>query len=45
MENQAVLADRLFAIACSESYWKRLHEREMRMAKEWEKKHKAKQRG
>lgn len=37
MENQAELADKLMAIACSEEYWKRLHEEEMKLLKKWNK--------
>ena len=37
MENQAELADKLISIACSEEFWKRLHEGEMRLLKKLEK--------
>ena len=37
MENQAELADKLIAIACSESYWKRLHEAEIKLVKKLQK--------
>ena len=35
MENQAELADKLIRIACSESYWKHLHEAEMKLQEEF----------
>ena len=38
MKNQAELADKLISIACSEEYWKRLHEGEMKV-QEWYQKH------
>ena len=42
MENQYELADKLFRIACSESFWKHLHEKEMELVKSYEKKNRKK---
>ena len=46
MKNQAELADKLISIACSEEYWKSLHEGEKKIQEWWQKymKRKAKKR-